>query len=112
MPSAPAEGSTTPTVGTTESSLSTQTTAGVYQLWIDCNAMTDGATPDLLEIRVYSKARNADTERLADTHQLIGAQTGAPLFVSKPYVALYSFRVAIVQLQGTARAFPWSLRIV
>jgi hypothetical protein len=107
---AAAEGSTTPTVGSSESNLgSTLTTAGVYQLWIDTNAMVGGTTPDILIVRFYGKARTGDTERLIDEHSLIGAQS-VLLWVSKPYAALYSFRAAIVQSQGTARAFPWSIR--
>jgi hypothetical protein len=104
-------GSTTPTVGAfpaNESSLTTQTGAAVYQIEIDLSNMVTGATSDILEIRIYSKSRSADTERLIEPpFSFFGAQS-VPFF-TYTYMTTELFRVGITQTQGTARAFPWQL---
>lgn len=101
-------GSQTATV-TTEHTLATVTDAGVYQLAVDVNNMAGGATPDILELRVYGKARTGDTERLIDLHTLVGAQTSKPLFQGKPYISPHHMKVTLKQTQGTGRAFPWAI---
>jgi hypothetical protein len=101
-------GSTTPTVGSSESSLATITAAGTYQLAIDVANMVDGTTPDILEIRVYGKARTGDTERLIDVMTLVGEQT-RKLFIDFPRMSPHHWRAGITQTQGTARAFPYAV---
>ena len=100
-------GSQTCTIST-EHTLATITTAGVYQLALDLNAMADGTTPDILTVYVYGKARSSDTERLSESYEFIGAQ-GKPLWRSAPELSPHSYRVSIKQSQGTGRAIPWAV---
>lgn len=83
-------------------------TANVFNLEVDVSAMTGGATPDLLEIRMYSKARSADTERQVHCWSLIGAQSNG-LWVSPPLLSPETVRFTIKQLTGTGRTYPWAV---
>lgn len=103
-----ASGSQTATVTTEHTLGSTITDAGVYQLVVDCNAMTGGSTPDILELRYYGKARSSDTERLIEVHRLVGAQA-QPLVYCKPIISPHSLKVTLKQTQGTGRAYPWAV---
>lgn len=108
MASVVTSGSQTATIST-EHTLATVTDAGVYIANIDLAAMQDGATPDITRIRIYSKARSADSERLVEVYEIIGAQ-GKPLFSIVPRVeAVANYRVTLEQIQGTGRAYPWSI---
>lgn len=100
-------GSQTATI-TTEHTLATVTDPGVYQLAVDLAAMTNGTTPDLVEIRIYGKARTTDTERLIDARSFIGAQTNT-LFISVPLISPHHYKVTLTQTQGTGRAYPWAV---
>jgi len=100
-------GSQTATI-TTEHTLATVTDARVLQLVVDVNAMTNGATPDLLELRWYGKARSSDTERLIKVWSLIGAQSEA-LWISPPLISPHHAKFTLKQTQGTGRAFPWAI---
>ncbi len=94
---------------TTEHVLATVTDAGVYLLSIDVNAMTGGATPDILEVKTYGKARSSDTERLIETYTLLGIQTTARLFQTFARISPHHYKVTITQTQGTGRTFPWAI---
>ena len=100
-------GSQTCTIST-EHTLATVTDVGVYQLALDVSALADGATPDILRIRAYGKARTSDTERLMEDWYLVGSQA-KPLWRSNPEVSPHSYRVTITQTQGTGRAVPWAI---
>lgn len=100
-------GSQTATV-TTEHDLATVTDAGVYQLAVDVANMTGGSTPDILELRIYGKARSSDTERLLKAYSLVGAQSET-LFVAPALISPHHMRCTLKQAQGTGRAFPWAI---
>jgi hypothetical protein len=102
-----ASGTSSQAVGSTEQSLSTQTTAGVMQFWLDTSGLTNAASPDILEIRIYMKGTSGGTERLVDLHTVVGAQS-TPGWLSKPYGSPVSIRLGITQTSGTARAISWS----
>lgn len=101
-----ATGSQTCTIST-EHDLQSTTTAGCYIVSLDLNALTGGTTPDILELRIYGKARSSDTERLIALHSFVGAQS-CPLFLSAPVVTPHHLRASIKQTQGTGRAVPWA----
>lgn len=103
-------GSQTATIST-EHDLATITTAGVYQLAVDLNAMTDGSTEDRVTIRAYGKARSSDTERLMEQWEFTGSQA-KPLFRTNPEISPHSLRYTLRQDQGTGRAFPWAVYTV
>ncbi len=92
----------------TEHDLLSTTDAGAYQLEIDVNAMVGGATPDRLVIRVYSKVRTGDTERLIHEETLVGDQSltihQLPFFETPHHC-----RITIEQTDGTGRSYPWNV---
>jgi hypothetical protein len=94
---------------TTEHTLATVTDARVLQAFIEVQPMTNGATPDLVEIRYYDKARTGDTERLVKVWSLIGAQSEL-LWISPPVVSPHYYKLTLKQTQGTGRTFNWSIR--
>lgn len=101
-------GSQTATIAT-EHDLATVTAANVFVVAVDTSAMVSGATPDRLRMRIYGKARSADTERLLhDWFLPDGAQT-TPLWQSIGIVSPHHMRVTLTQTQGTGRAFPWAI---
>lgn len=103
-------GSQTATVPT-EHTLATITTPGVFQLAVDLANMVDGSTPDIVQIKIYGKARTGDTERLMEVWEFIGAQ-GKALWRSNPEVSPHYYKATLNQLQGTSRAFPWAIYTV
>jgi len=103
-------GSQTCTIST-EHTLATITSAGVYVLKLDLNALVDGATPDELEVRVYSKSRSADTERLEFINTYRGSQ-GQPIVTTLPCVTDCDCKFTIKQTQGTGRAVPWNALVL
>ena len=100
-------GSQTATVST-EHTLSTLTTAGVYQPVVDVAAMVDASTADDVEFRVYGKARSGDTERLIYFASLRGAQSKG-LWVGPAVISPHYMRLSLTQTAGTGRAFPWAV---
>lgn len=107
MPSVNASGSQTCTIST-EHTLATVTAAGTYQLALDLAELVDAATPDILTVRLYTKCRSSDTERLSESWEFIGAQ-GKPNWRSNPELSPHHVRFTITQSQGTGRAIPWAV---
>jgi hypothetical protein len=103
-----------PTVGTTEyflASASTtktkQTTAGVYQLFLDVNAL---AKNDVFEVKVTDEARAADTvEQVAYRATLWGVKT-SKVWVSPALALMNGWEFSLDKLAGTDRAIPFSVR--
>jgi hypothetical protein len=89
----------------TEHTLSTQTTAGVYVLVVDCNAMVAG---DIVEIRLKTKYASGGTERQARVYTLSNVQEDAN-FYTDPIPIDSSIKATLLQTTGTGRTFPWNL---
>ena len=100
-------GSQTATIST-EHTLATVASAKVLQLAVDVANLVGGTSADILELRIYGKARSADTERLMFSQRYVGAQT-EPLAMSPPIISPHHFKVTLKQIQGTGRAFPWAV---
>ncbi|MBK1656833.1 hypothetical protein [Paracraurococcus ruber] len=98
-------GSVTPASAGTETDLATVTTAGVYQLAVDAANLVDG---DVVFLRVYGKARSADTERLLYVSSFAHTQA-APLKHSPAIPTAHYLRFTLTQAAGTMRAFPWAV---
>jgi hypothetical protein len=101
------------TVSTTEHSLTTDTggpdtdtTVGIYQAFIDFNALAAG---DVFEFKVYEKARAADTQRLCHVATIANAQT-APLWASPSLILGAGWDMTLKKISGTDRAITWSIR--
>jgi hypothetical protein len=101
------------TVITTEHTLNTttpNTTAGVYQLFLDVANLAAG---DTLEVRVIEKARTGDTARVVFMGTLTNAQgTDSAMYATPPLTLGVGWDITIKQTAGSVRAFPWSIRRV
>lgn len=107
MASVKTSGSQTCTIST-EHTLATITDAGIYQLHLDLANLADGTTPDILTVKLYTKCRSSDTERLSEAWEFIGAQ-GKPNWRSNPELSPHHVKFTITQSQGTGRAIPWAV---
>lgn len=97
-------GSQTATIST-EHTLATITTPGVYMLRVDVNAMALG---DRLVLRAKVKARSADTTRqlFSAVFEHVQADT---ITDSIPVPIVHEVVFTLQQTAGTGRAFPWSV---
>jgi len=102
----------TETVGTTEHSLTTDTagpdadtTAGVFQAFIDLNALAAG---DEFEFKAYEKVRTGDTQRLVYTATFAGAQA-TPIWVSPTLILGVGWDMTLDKVAGTDRAINWRI---
>jgi hypothetical protein len=99
-------GSQTATIST-EHTLATITTAGIYQLMTDLGNLAAG---DIVELRAYGKARSGDTERLMWGPVSYGPIVPAQLLPPSPaIVTAVSLKFTLKQTAGTGRAFPWAV---
>lgn len=105
----------TETVTTTEWSLSTdtagpdtQTDDGIYQVFLDLNALAAG---DVFEFDVYEKVLGSSTQRVVYTARFANAQ-GAPVWVSPSLVLMHGWDMTLRKISGTDRSIDWSVRKV
>ena len=98
-------GSQTATIST-EHTLATIATDGVFVLSVDISAMVAG---DLLELKIYGKARTGDTERLLHRGSYGPIAVATPLVQSVPIISPHHFKATLTQTAGTGRAFPWAI---
>ena len=104
----------TEAIGTTEHSLTTDTagpdtdtTDGIFQLWLDLSDMVAG---DELQIRVYEKCRSGDTQRIVYQSSLFGAQAD-PIWVSPSLILMHGWDMTLDAIAGTITCL-WSIRQV
>ncbi len=102
----------TEAVSTTEHSLTTDTagpdadtTAGVYQAFLDLNAVAAG---DVFEFKVYEKVRTGDTQREVYSARFANAQT-APVWVSPSLVLGIGWDMTVRKIGGTDRTINWRI---
>lgn len=93
------------TPGTT---LASDTTDGVFQVFIDFAALTAG---DEYEIAVKEKATSGGTQRVIFKGTVAGAQ-GSPIWVSPSLILMHGWDVTIDKIAGTDRSISWSIRQV
>lgn len=82
------------------------TTDGVFQLFLDANAMANG---DVLEIQLLEKAISSSTAYVVWEATMANVQD-EPIFVSPALTLLHGWTFQIKQSAGSARSFPWSIR--
>ena len=104
----------TEAVGATEHSCTTDTagpdsdtTKGVFQVFLDVSDMIAG---DQLQVRIYEKVRSGDTQRVVYQAILTGAQSD-PIWVSPSLVLMHGWDVTLDALAGTITV-NWSIRQV
>jgi hypothetical protein len=90
------------------SSLATQTDDGIYQLFLDVNALAAG---DVFTVKAYEKVYGAATQRVIQTWTLSGAQAD-PVFVTPPLILIHGWDFSIIKTTGTDRSIAWSVRKV
>lgn len=105
------------TISTTEislvsgtSTLQSVTDDGIYQVFLDLNALANG---DQFEMRIKEKVRSADTQRIAWTAGITNAQgTSNAVFVTPSLILLHGWDVTLIRLAGADRVINWSIRKV
>jgi hypothetical protein len=102
----------TETVGTTEWSMTTdtsgpdtETTSGVFAAMIDLNALAAG---DTFRFIVYEKCRTGDTQRSVYTAEFTGAQS-TPLWVSPALFLGVGWDMTLKKIAGTDRTINWRI---
>jgi hypothetical protein len=105
----------TETIGTTEWSLTTdtsgpdaQTDDGIYQIFLDLNALAAG---DVFELKVYEKVLSSGTQRLVYSARFADAQ-GQPNYVSPTLVLMHGWDFSLRRISGTDKSIDWSIRKV
>lgn len=103
----------TASVGATEWSCTTNTagpdadtTAGVFQTFIDVSDMIAG---DQLQITIYEKARSGDTQRIVYRSLLTGPQS-EPIWTSPALMLMHGWDVTLLTVAGTSITVNWSVR--
>lgn len=85
----------------------TETSDGVFQVFLDVNDMVN---TDVLQIRVYEKVGTASTQRLVYECILTDAQS-EPVWVSPTLILLHGWDVTLKAITGTITV-DWSIRKV
>ncbi len=105
----------TETISTTEHSLTTDTagpdvdtTAGIFQAFLDLNALAAG---DEFVFKVYEKVRTGDTQRLIYAATFRDAQ-GTPVWVSPQLILGVGWDMTLDKVAGTDRAINWRISSV
>ncbi len=101
-------------VSTTEHSMTTDTagpdtdtTDGVFQIFLDLSDMIAG---DQLQIRIYEKVQSSGTQRICYEAILSGAQA-QPIWVSPSLILMHGWDATLDALAGTITV-EWSIRQV
>lgn len=104
------------TVTTTEWSLTTDTagpdadtTDGVYQVFLDLNALAAG---DVFRFKAYEKVQSTDTQRAFFAQDLAHAQGAEDNWVSPSFILMHGWDFTLTKITGTDRAITWSIRKV
>lgn len=106
----------TQTVTTTEHDLPSDTTTlgaqtddGVYQIFLDLNALADG---DTFRLKVYEKVQSTDTQRVFFQQDIANAQGIEDVWVSPSFILIHGWTVTLTKVAGTDRIITWSIRKV
>lgn len=105
MPSEQAGGTQTATIST-EHTLATVSTAGVYQLGVDLANLAAG---DTVELRVKLKLRSGSTSRVAWFAQYTHGPGIVPIVLSPPQATVVELVATLKQTTGTGRNFEWTI---
>lgn len=103
------------TISTTEFDLcnnnttkSSQTTDGIYQLFLDLNALT---ATESYQLKIYEKVQSSGTQRVIDHTTISGVQS-EPVYVTSALLLMHGWTFTLTKLQGTDSAIAWSIRQV
>lgn len=87
-------------------SLSPQTTDGVFQFFIDFANMAAG---DQYKVRLLEKYDSGGTQRLIEEWILTNAQS-KPMWVSPAFILGEGWDITVTRLAGSDRTIYWSIR--
>jgi hypothetical protein len=106
----------TQSITTTEHDLPSDTTSvgaitddGVYQVFLDLNALADG---DVFRFKAYEKVQSTDTQRVFFQVDITGAQGTEDNWVSPSFILLHGWTFTLTKVTGTDRTITWSIRKV
>jgi hypothetical protein len=94
-----------PSASTTKSS---QTTDGIYQLFIDLSALT---ATESYRLRIYEKTRSTSAQAIVEDITISGVQS-EPVYVTPSLLLMHGWTYTLQKLQGTDRTIEWSIRQV
>lgn len=94
-----------PSASTTKSS---QVADGVFQLFLDLNAMTAN---EAYRLRIYEKTRSTDTQRLVEDLTISGVQT-EPVYVTPALLLMHGWTFTLTKTLGADQTITWSIRQV
>ncbi len=104
------------TITTTEWSLTTDTAGpdvntddGIYQVFLDLNALADG---DVFAFRAYEKVQSADTQRAFFRQDFTNAQGADDDWASPSFILLHGWDFTLQKITGTDRLITASVRKV
>jgi hypothetical protein len=108
--------SNTVSISTTEisllngnSTIASNSTSGVYQLFLDLNALAVG---DQFQLKIYEKVANtSSTQRVIQDILFTGVQ-GNPATVIPSFVLTNGWDYSLKKISGTDRSVSWSIRTV
>ena len=93
--------------------ISAQTTDGIYQLFIDFSNMTATESYQLrIYVKVVASGSPGSTQRVISDTTISGAQTAEPIYATAALVFLHGWTFTLTKVQGTDRAISWSIRQV
>lgn len=101
------------TVSTTEHSMTTdtagpdtETSDGIFQAFIDLNAMAAG---DVFEFRIYETVlTSGGTQRRCVVHQFSNVQVD-PIWVSPSLILGVGWDMTLIKISGTDRSLVWRI---
>lgn len=91
------------------STLQVVTDDGLYQPFLDLNALADG---DVFEFKIYEKVDSAATQRVVHYETLANAQGKALNYAAPSLLLIHGWDMTIKKLSGTDRIIRWSIRKV
>lgn len=89
--------------------VSSQTTDGIYQLFLDLSNLT---STEEYRLRIYEKVRSSTSQRIVQEVIFSGAQTAEPIYVTPSLLLLHGWTFTLKKNQGTDRSISWSIRSV
>ena len=88
--------------------LEVRTTVAVCALFLDINALT---VTERYRLRIYEKATSDSSLRVVEEVPVVFNPT-KKLFTPPPLFLAFGWTFSLQKLQGTDRAFSWSIRLV
>ena len=96
--------------------ISSQTTDGIYQAFIDFSNLTATESYQLKILeKVVASGSPGSTQRVIDATTISGAQTAEPIYVTSALLLMHGWTFTLTRLTtvgGTDRAISWSIRQV